>query len=299
MNDRIKEVYEDESLTVAEREAQIAEIREYYKDKVLDLEEQKNIALKDMTAAGTEVIQDFGNEYGDTLNNMADVSDNFAETFDNYINEMENSLKEYEKTTMDVGLATGTTYGELQEKIEDTSDSTDYFTEVGLDATDMMWDQLDALHEQINGYLAYADAVMEAVRALQQLANQNVQAKENMANSSTGLGYSDNTDYMAQALNQAASGHVKDSYISLQQRQEKVEAQGGSYSAQSDYDLMAAIAQAPESKRSELRKLLNESGGYTSQSVSKWLEENFPAYATGGYTGEFEGALPALLHEKE
>ena len=163
----------------------------------------------------------------------------------------------------------------------------------------MMWDQLDALHEQINGYLAYADAVMEAVRALQQLANQNVQAKENMANSSTGLGYGDNTDYMAQALNQAASGHVKDSYISLQQRQEKVEAQGGSYSAQSDYDLMAAIAQAPESNRSELRKLLNESGGYTSQSISKWLEENFPAYATGGYTGEFEGALPALLHEKE
>lgn len=299
MNDRIKEVYEDESLTVAEREAQIAEIREYYKDKVLDLEEQKNIALKDMTAAGTEVIQDFGNEYGDTLNNMADVSDNFAETFDNYIQEMEDSLKEYEKTTLDIGHTTETTYGQLEEQIDATSDSTEYFTEVGLDATDMMWDQLDALHEQINGYLAYADAVMEAVRALQQLANQNVQAKENMANSSTGLGYSDNTDYMAQALNQAASGHVKDSYISLQQRQEKVEAQGGSYSAQSDYDLMAAIAQAPESKRSELRKLLNESGGYTSQSISKWLEENFPAYATGGYTGEFEGALPALLHEKE
>lgn len=299
MNNRIKEVYEDESLTVAEREAQIAEIREYYKDKVLDLEEQKNIALKDMTAAGTEVIQDFGNEYGDTLNNMADVSDNFAETFDNYIQEMENSLKEYEKTTLDIGHTTETTYGQLEEQIDATSDSTEYFTEVGLDATDMMWDQLDALHEQINGYLAYADAVMEAVRALQQLANQNVQAKENMANSSTGLGYGDNTDYMAQALNQAASGHVKDSYISLQQRQEKVEAQGGSYSAQSDYDLMAAIAQAPESKRSELRKLLNESGGYTSQSISKWLEENFPAYATGGYTGEFEGALPALLHEKE
>lgn len=299
MNDKIKEIYQDESLTVSEREAQIAEIREFYKQKVLDLEANKNVALQDMTAAGSEVIQNFGNTYGDTLDNMADVSDNFAETFDNYINEMENSLREYEKTTMDVGLATGTTYGELQEKIEDTSDSTDYFTEVGLDATDMMWDQLDALHEQINGYLAYADAVMEAVRALQQLANQNVQAKENMANSSTGLGYSDNTDYMAQALNQAASGHVKDSYISLQQRQEKVEAQGGSYSAQSDYDLMAAIAQAPESKRSELRKLLNESGGYTSQSISKWLEENFPAYATGGYTGEFEGALPALLHEKE
>ncbi|MBR4983884.1 MAG: DUF148 domain-containing protein [Lachnospiraceae bacterium] len=39
MNDKIKEVYEDESLTVAEREAQIAEIREYYKNKILDLEE--------------------------------------------------------------------------------------------------------------------------------------------------------------------------------------------------------------------------------------------------------------------
>jgi hypothetical protein len=39
MNDKIKEVYEDESLTVAEREAKIAEIREYYKNKILDLEE--------------------------------------------------------------------------------------------------------------------------------------------------------------------------------------------------------------------------------------------------------------------
>ena len=302
MNDRIKEVYEDESLTVAEREAQIAEIREYYKDKVLDLEEQKNIALKDMTAAGTEVIQDFGNEYGDTLNNMADVSDNFAETFDNYIQEMEDSLKEYEKTTLDIGHTTETTYGQLEEQIDATSDSTEYFTEVGLDATDMMWDQLDVLQEQINGYLAYADAVMEAVRALQQLANQNVQAKENMSqeSSSGALGFDPNTDYMAQAINQASSGHLKDSMISLQQRQEKVEYNGGSYDATSDYDTMTAIAKLPESERKELRYLLSSSaGGYTSASVTKWLKEHGVMFDTGGYTGSFDGAKAALLHEKE
>ena len=45
MNDKLKEIYQDESLTVAEREAQIAEIREFYKQKVLDLEADKNVAL--------------------------------------------------------------------------------------------------------------------------------------------------------------------------------------------------------------------------------------------------------------
>lgn len=302
MNDKIKEVYEDESLTVAEREAQIAEIREYYKNKILDLEEQKNIALEDMTAAGSETIQNFGNEYGDTLNNMADVSDNFAETFDNYIQEMEDSLKEYEKTTLDIGHTTETTYGQLEEQIDATSDSTEYFTEVGLDATNMMWDQLDILHEQINGYLAYADAVMEAVRALQQLANQNVQAKENMSqeSGSGALGFDQNTDYMAQAINQASSGHLKDSMISLQQRQEKVEYNGGSYDATSDYDMMTAIATLPENERKELRYLLSSSaGGYTSASVTKWLKEHGVMFDTGGYTGSFDGAKAALLHEKE
>ena len=55
-NEKVKEVYEDETLTVAEREAKIAEIREFYSEKILYLEEQKNNALKDMTAAGGEII---------------------------------------------------------------------------------------------------------------------------------------------------------------------------------------------------------------------------------------------------
>jgi hypothetical protein len=38
-NEKVKEVYEDETLTVAEREAKIAEIREFYSEKILYLEE--------------------------------------------------------------------------------------------------------------------------------------------------------------------------------------------------------------------------------------------------------------------
>lgn len=296
MNDKLKEIYQDESLTVAEREAQIAEIREFYKQKILDLEADKNVALQDMTAAGGEVIEDFSNVYGETLDNMADVSDNFSETFDNYIQKMEDSLKEYQDTTQEVGEITGTTYEDLQEKIEDTSDSTDYFTETGLNATEMMWNQLDAIHEQINGYLDYAAAVMETVRALQQLASQNVSVKEDMAQPT--INYDKNVDYMGLAMKVATTRNTEAAMSFLETRAVKVKKEEGiDYNPEDDRDLIEAIKEMPEQGKGELVSLL--SGQYTSDAVIALLRKYGVAMNTGGYTGLFDGMKAAFLHEKE
>jgi hypothetical protein len=64
--------------------------------------------------------------------------------------------------------------------------------------------------------------------------------------------------------------------------------------------MLTAIAKLPENERKELRYLLSSSaGGYTSASVTKWLKEHGVMFDTGGYTGSFDGAKAALLHEKE
>ena len=79
--DRIAEIYEDETLTVEEREARIAELREYYADKVKDLEEEKNVAVQDIYAAAAEIAQYYESLYNQSLNNMGTSGDSFANRF--------------------------------------------------------------------------------------------------------------------------------------------------------------------------------------------------------------------------
>lgn len=308
MNDKIKEIYDDESLTVEEREARIAEIRKFYNDKLVYLEEEKNIALEDMTDAGKETIDDFKNTYLENVNDMSDKIVDFGTIFDDYINQMEDAFAEYGDTIQDIGGQTGTTYDELRNKVDETTQSTEEFTQAGLEATDYMWDSLSALQDQIDYYIQLADAVMQAVRALQMLAQQNVDVIENEANS---IGAFDpNKDYMKEALLQAAQGNQQGAQQALDYRWKK---QGGIDSDKADvrgdtnkvYEVLRAALGQNELTDEQNKALLDEltkklQGQYTSGEIGDILRKfDIDTFNTGGYTGDFADSKLAFLHQKE
>ena len=306
MAEEIKEIYEDQTLTVSEREAQIAEIREFYAQKIKDIEQEKQIAINDMTQAGKNSIDDYSNNYTFRIDQLSNVTKDFEEDFNNYIDSMDEALNEYQDTIEEVGDITGTTFEDLKDKIKDTSNVTEDFTEIGMDATDMMWDQLEAIHDQADAWIGYADAVREAVNALRELTSQNIDKQLMEQTKLEENKESGNVDYMRLALLSALEKNMTGATDALNQRKNKIESQGQSYD---NYDLdvermqsiINASGQNADIWKIKLYELL-QSGNYDSSEVNQLIRNilsNASAFNTGGYTGEFSNAKLAWLHEKE
>lgn len=213
MTDKIKEIYEDETLTVDEREARIAEIREYYTQKVKDLEAEKQKAIKDMTEAGNIAIDEFReahknildemggdvdnfrdifsddlasilenqNEFNNTfatdLDKLSEPIQNFEELFDNTINDMEDHVKEYGDKVSDVNDQVGVSYDDLKDILDQVSDSTEQVTWRGQEAVSNMWEQISAVQQLSIEYANMADQVLQAAQALRDLAQATLEAQ--------------------------------------------------------------------------------------------------------------------------
>lgn len=296
VNNKIKEIYKDETLTVQEREKQIAELREFYNNKIIYLEEQKNNALTDMTHAGGEIIVDYGNTYQFVLNAMESGTQNFEEEFNNYLDNMENAWNDYDETVGKVAESTGTDMDNLKDTIDKVSESTEWCYEKGLDLTEQMWDQADAIRELSEEYATFAEKVLDAVKALEKLAIQQGleveeigQGESSINSSSTNNRYSSTADY-ADLINKGlASGALEygdDLYNKLaNQRDEKID------------DMNLSWTKTDELYKDKVGKDVSE------EAKNKFIEDlkklNIPGFATGGYTGDFNDSKLAFLHEKE
>ena len=289
-NERIKEIYEDESLTVAEREAAIAEIREFYSEKILYLEEQKNNALQDMTAAGGEIIGQYGNTYQDVIDLMKDGTADFNEAFNEYLDDMEDAWNDYDETVSDVADSTGTEMEDLKDIIDDVSDSTDECREVGEELADEMWEQIDVIHDLSQEYADWAEEIYGVIRALEQLAIAQGAAAEDASkesdttpSSSSNKGYNASLDY-AQIIGAGVqNGWLSDSEVAIleNERDAKIEGENLSdkYSSNVDWDSV-------------------NTGTITKEQFDKLLDKTV-SLNTGGYTGDFTNSKLAFLHEKE
>ena len=72
--DKIKEIYSDMTLTDQERADRAAEIYSYYTDKIKFLEEEKNVAIKDMTEAGNAGLFTSAVLMGDELTDLTGMT---------------------------------------------------------------------------------------------------------------------------------------------------------------------------------------------------------------------------------
>ena len=291
-NEKVKEIYEDETLTVAEREARIAEIREFYSEKILFLEEQKNNALKDMTAAGGEIIGEYGNTYQDVIDLMQDGTADFNEAFNEYLDDMEDAWNDYDDTVGDVADSTGTEMGDLKDIIDEVSESTDECREVGEELSEMMWDQMEDIRELSEDYADWADEIYGVVKALRDLAIAQGQAAEDASQesganrdttASSGRGYNASIDYASIIGAGVQNGWLSSGEVSKleSERDAKIEGEGlgDKYSSDVDWETIKV-------------------GSMTKEQWEKLLDKTV-SLNTGGYTGDFSDSKLAFLHEKE
>lgn len=315
-NEKIKEIYLDETLTVEEREAAIAEIRRYYSEKILDLEEEKNIALSDMTEAGGEIIAKYGNTYDEVLGLMETDAKDFESAFETALSNMETAMGEYENNISNAAETTGTSYDDLRQVIDDVSTSTDNCRDAGLDAANAMWDTIDAVQNASMSYIELAQSIMQTVYALQELATAQAMDIETYSNSST-AGIESTLPEVVTPEEPAVETPVVTTPTTPEPSSTNTVSHGEMVQlvydmGQGDYNNNPLRKQIVEGKYpglySTAQSILNDAiaqdrynydhnGAKWKQTIDDLVTQY--GFASGGYTGDFQDAKLAFLHEKE
>ena len=254
----------------------------------------------------SEVVNLFDNTYADALSNMTSNTVNFEAYLEDLLNQAESNFNNYRDTVANVANDTGTSLGDLDGYLNQVSDSTDNLAMAGQNATDMMWQQIDAIMQLCNQYAQMLDLVYQNIYAQRDLANaiaNTISSEANRAPSSSaedesGLGYDPNTDYnqlISDGIRQGWLTYGSSEYRQLNaQREAKIKGENLSH----DY----VIIEGQEAE--EYFAGLTQDGGYGIWG-NKTLWDNrlhmlgISGYASGGYTGEFDNGRLAILHEKE
>lgn len=278
-------------ITSEELQQIVANSGESIKDLLLKNSEQ----LKDIVGDNTDLIDKFDNTYAKDLDNMTQNTTNFEEQLRNLLDEAQQHFKNYQDKVQDVASETGSTLDNLANETDKVSESTDQLAQRGQEVSEALWEQVTAAQQAADQYAALAAQIWEAVEAAKTLA---AQMASNAA-SNSGLLYDKNTDYKAlieQGLVNGWFQYGDETFKSLvAQRDEKIknedkwknETQGGEQFK--DYTQGSNVGEWAQ-------------GRYDTQ--DKWndaldkLKKNY-GLATGGYTGTFEDAKLAFLHEKE
>lgn len=278
-------------ITSEELQQIVANSGESIKDLLLKNSEQ----LKDIVGDNTDLIDKFDNTYAKDLDNMTQNTTNFEEQLRNLLDEAQQHFKNYQDKVQDVASETGSTLDNLANETDKVSESTDQLAQRGQEASEALWEQVTAAQQAADQYAALAAQIWEAVEAAKTLA---AQMASNAA-SNSGLLYDKNTDYKAlieQGLVNGWFQYGDETFKSLvAQRDEKIknedkwknETQGGEQFK--DYTQGSNVGEWAQ-------------GRYDTQ--DKWndaldkLKKNY-GLAIGGYTGTFEDAKLAFLHEKE
>lgn len=278
-------------ITSEELQQIVANSGESIKDLLLKNSEQ----LKDIVGDNTDLIDKFDNTYAKDLDNMTQNTTNFEEQLRSLLDEAQQHFQNYQDKVQNVASETGSTLDNLANETDKVSESTDQLAQRGQEASEALWEQVTAAQAAADQYAALAAQIWEAVEAAKTLAAQ----MASDAASKSGLLYDKNTDYKAlieQGLVNGWFQYGDETFKSLvAQRDEKIknedkwknETQGGEQFK--DYTQGSNVGEWAQ-------------GRYDTQ--DKWndaldkLKKNY-GLATGGYTGTFEDAKLAFLHEKE
>ena len=268
------------------------------------LKDQQNMI--EIFGQNSEVINLFDNTYAGALSNMTSNTANFEAYLEDLLNQAEDNLNNYRDTVANVANDTGTSLDDLDGYINQVSDSTGNLAIAGQNATDMMWQQIDAITQLCNQYAQMLDLVYQNISAQRDLANaiaNTISSEANKAPSSSaedesGLGYDPNTDYnqlISDGIRQGWLNYGSSEYRQLNaQREAKIKGENLSH----DY----VIIEGKEAE--EYFAGLTQDGGYGVWG-NKTLWDNrlhmlgISGYESGGYTGEFNNGRLAILHEKE
>lgn len=268
-------------------------------ESITDILMKNSEQLKEIAGNNTDLIDKFNNTYAKDLDAMTQNTTNFEDELRKLLDQAQQDFDNYKDKVQNVASETGTTLDNLAQETDKVSEATDQLRERGDEAKDTLWDMIDAAQNASDGYLELAQSIWDTVEALQALASAQASyagSKSGMSGSSS-KGYDKNTDYAAMIEQGLINGWINygdDTFNRLlNQRGDKITGEGMGYTNEKEQfsgyhkgDSAQGWAVGQYDTEDEWRKHLEN------------LKKNY-GLNTGGYTGLFDDAKLAFLHQKE
>lgn len=267
-------------------------------ESIADILMKNSEQLKEIAGNNTDLIDKFNNTYAKDLDDMTQNTTNFEDELRKLLDQAQQDFDNYKDKVQNVASETGTTLDNLAQETDKVSEATDQLRERGDEAKDTLWNMIDAAQNASDGYLELARSIWDTVEALQALAS----AQANYASSKSGMsgsskGYDKNTDYAAMIEQGLINGWINygdDTFNRLlNQRGDKITGEDmdltnekEQFSGYHKGDSAQGWAVGQYDTEDEWRKRLEN------------LKKNY-GLNTGGYTGLFDDAKLAFLHQKE
>lgn len=265
-------------------------------ESIADILMKNSEQLKEIAGNNTDLIDKFNNTYAKDLDDMTQNTTNFEDELRKLLDQAQRDFDNYKDKVQNVASETGTTLDNLAQETNKVSEATDQLRERGDEAKDTLWNMIDAAQNASDGYLELAQSIWDTVEALRALASQQAQfAASSSSKGNSSKGYDPNTDYSGVIMDGIANGWLEygsKEYKELtSQRENKIDDMGLTK------EYFGTRGDAADNRYKDSTSV----GQYKSE--EEWKKKmqalGVPGFATGGYTGIFDDAKLAFLHQKE
>lgn len=265
-------------------------------ESIADILMKNSEQLKEIAGNNTDLIDKFNNTYAKDLDDMTQNTTNFEDELRKLLDQAQRDFDNYKDKVQNVASETGTTLDNLAQETDKVSEATDQLRERGDEAKDTLWNMIDAAQNASDGYLELAQSIWDTVEALRALASQQAQfAASSSSKGNSNKGYDPNTDYSGVIMDGIANGWLeygsKEYKELISQRENKIDDMGlteeyfGTRGDAADNRYKDSTSVGQYGSKEEWKKKMQALG--------------VPGFATGGYTGIFDDAKLAFLHQKE
>lgn len=265
-------------------------------ESIADILMKNSEQLKEIAGNNTDLIDKFNNTYAKDLDDMTQNTTNFEDELRKLLDQAQRDFDNYKDKVQNVASETGTTLDNLAQETDKVSEATDQLRERGDEAKDTLWNMIDAAQNASDGYLELAQSIWDTVEALRALASQQAQfAASSSSKGNSSKGYDPNTDYSGVIMDGIANGWLEygsKEYKELtSQRENKIDDMGlteeyfGTRGDAADNRYKDSTSVGQYGSKEEWKKKMQALG--------------VPGFVTGGYTGIFDDAKLAFLHQKE
>ena len=265
-------------------------------ESIADILMKNSEQLKEIAGNNTDLIDKFNNTYAKDLDDMTQNTTNFEDELRKLLDQAQRDFDNYKDKVQNVASETGTTLDNLAQETDKVSEATDQLRERGDEAKDTLWNMIDAAQNASDSYLELAQSIWDTVEALRALASQQAQfAASSSSKGNSSKGYDPNTDYSGVIMDGIANGWLEygsKEYKELtSQRENKIDDMGLTK------EYFGTRGDAADNRYKDSTSV----GQYESE--EEWKKKmqalGVPGFATGGYTGIFDDAKLAFLHQKE
>lgn len=264
-------------------------------ESIADILMKNSEQLKEIAGNNTDLIDKFNNTYAKDLDDMTQNTTNFEDELRKLLDQAQQDFDNYKDKVQNVASETGTTLDNLAQETDKVSEATDQLRERGDEAKDTLWNMIDAAQNASDGYLELAQSIWDTVEALRALASQQAQFAASSSKGNSSKGYDPNTDYSGVIMDGIANGWLEygsKEYKELtSQRENKIDDMGLTK------EYFGTRGDAADNRYKDSTSV----GQYKSE--EEWKKKmqalGVPGFATGGYTGIFDDAKLAFLHQKE